>query len=147
MLVRRLFLGWEKTNRGSNLPDRSSAFRVIVAQSFVVFVVSLIWGWQSFQAMAQVLFGGAVFIVPNALFAYCFFAKGRAHQDPRSVVNAFYKYELIKLVFMVSLVVVIFVELSVMIAPFLAGLIGACFSMLFAPLLSLRSRGSKAAWL
>ncbi len=61
--------------------------------------------------------------------------------SPQEIVRTFYKGEIAKLVIMVVLVVLILTQLSVLILPFLTGLVGASLALWLVPLI-LTSRAS-----
>jgi len=118
-----------------------SAFRLMGIQSMIVVLISLAWGWHSFSALTSSLLGGAISIVPNAVFASRFFASGRS-SNSQKIVRAFYTGELIKLLITVVLVLIVLTQFSsVLILPLLTGFVAATFGLWFAPLLlSLQSK-------
>lgn len=113
-------------------------------QALVVVLVSLAWGWHSFQCMTSSLLGGFISIAPNAYFARRFFSSGNA-SDPQKIVRTFYTGELLKLVIMIVLAIIIFTQLPVLVLPFLSGLVAATFGLWFSPLLLSFQRNARVA--
>lgn len=101
-------------------------------QTLIVVLIALLWSWSRFDAMTSTLLGGAVFIVPNVFFAHRFFRSGQA-ADPKKIVRTFYVGELLKLVITIGLALLIFIEIPVLVLPFLTGLVSAALGLWFAP--------------
>lgn len=110
-------------------------------QALIVVLIAVAWGLHSVHAMTSTLIGGFISIAPNAYFARRFFASGRS-TDPQKIVRAFYIGEVLKLVITIALVLVAITQLSILILPFLTGLVGATLGLWFAPVLA--SRNSRA---
>lgn len=85
---------------------RKAALKHIGFQTFLVLAVTLVCGsiWGSHAAMSAVV-GGAIYIVPNLIFAWCAFAFAGARQA-RSVVMSLYFGEVVKLVLTIVLFVI-----------------------------------------
>lgn len=113
-------------------------------QALVVVLISLAWGWHSFQCMTSSLLGGFISIAPNAYFARRFFTSGNS-SDPRKIIRTFYVGELLKLIIIVVLAIIIFTQLSVMVLPFLSGLVAATLGLWFSPLLLSFQRNARVA--
>lgn len=137
---------FQKTNYHSTVQSGLfNALGLMGVQMLVVIFVALMWGLDSFNAMLFAFLGGLVFILPNSYFAYRFFAKGRKTNQPHSIVGAFYKGEMIKLLMTAGLALAIFATMKVRILPFIVGFAAATLGLWMAPLLLTLRQDPRAA--
>ncbi len=82
--------------------------RVVLFQTLILAVVSVLCLAKGLIAFYSALVGGLVFIIPNGYFAYKVFAYSGA-QAARKIVQSFYKGEAVKLILTAVLFTVVFI--------------------------------------
>jgi ATP synthase protein I len=134
--VSKYFTG-AKVSRAALRATRKIVYRWITLQILAVIVISLLFFlWQGIAFASSVLVGGVSCIVPNGLFALCWFAWFRVSAVRRLVV-VFYFGELLKLFLMGVLFVLAQKLLSMDVLGALIGFITAQVAFWIAPLLKL----------
>lgn len=87
---------------------RSLAFSYLYIQAIVILCITILLSILTSKVVVlSFLWGGIICIVPNAYFAYKFFAKTGA-QAARQIIAAFYVGEMVKFIITIALFLIVF---------------------------------------